>query len=156
MERFSTFVLRILLALAFIVLQPCAAKADMEADALKGLKSFQVLVEGIKPGCGLNSKEIENSLRFVLSQSRIVVSDGQAPMIYSSVTISGDNCTTAQIELWVTTPVNIIVSKRWTIATIWNKSILVSNNHDLGAEILRQTESLAKRLVVDWSGANPR
>jgi hypothetical protein len=137
----------------FIALQSTSALAD-DSD-LQGLHSFKIVIEDVTPNdCGLTQSDLQTSLSFVLSQSRIKINPSVFGFIYVNVNIFTD-CSAASIVLEVDQPVHISPTGKFTTATIWDTGSLLEGSDDMRKRVTDRVETLAKKLVVAWSTANP-
>ena len=102
----------------------------------------------------MTADDVKNSVQFVLTQSRIRVITSASTYLYVNVDIL-DTCSAADISVEVKTPVMILSSKRFDFGTVWDDGTLLGGISDMQSRVMESVERLTKKLVVDWSSANP-
>lgn len=127
-----------------------------DATNLKRIGPLHFLIEVIRPNdCGVNKDDLMTSLRFVVSQSRMKISDSHlTPTIYLNVNIF-DDCSAANVRLEVYTFATIPENHVYGTVTIWDDEHLLGGRSDMSSRVANAVERLAKSLVVDWSSVNP-
>jgi hypothetical protein len=131
------------------------ASAQWDTEHLKGLTAFDVVVEQISSNiCGVDEDDVKSNTQSVLTQSRMPVDVSAPSDIYVNVNVL-DDCTAAQITISVNTPVTITRTNSFAIATVWSEGVLLSGRADMKDRVMREVQTLTKKLVVDWSSMNP-
>jgi hypothetical protein len=153
--------IRTICALFAMIAIPSAAKAqDTDVPFLGGLRSFSIVIANLdeedETSCGVTREGLYASLRSVLSQSDIAVTDDvrtRDGIIYLQATVLS-NCT-ANITLSVQTSVTINKTGARIFATVWERERLRMGSRGAGAAIRQSVDGLATQLVNDWSSVNP-
>jgi hypothetical protein len=153
-------IVSIILALLVMISIPTAAKAqNTDVPFLAGLRSFSIVIaeldEEDETSCDVTREGLYASLRSVLSQSDIAVTDdvrARDGIIYLQATVLS-NCT-ANITLTVQTSVTINKTGARIFATVWERERLRMGSRGAGAAIRQSVEGLATQLVNDWSSVN--
>jgi hypothetical protein len=125
-----------------------------ESSNLTGIRTLGYLVESISSNeCGIRAEDVETSLNFVLSQSRIRVVPSADSYVYVNVSVLED-CNAADVTVSVETPARIVANSRYTIVNVWHDGSLLTGRSEMRERVLSEVETLMKRLVVDWSSVN--
>jgi hypothetical protein len=129
---------------------------------LAGLRSFTIAIADLdeedETSCGLTRTGLYTSLRSVLGQSDIKVTDDARTrdgIIYLQVTVLS-NCT-ANITLNVQTAVTINKTGARIFAPVWERERFRTglSRRSAGAAISQSVEAIATTLVTDWNSVNP-
>ena len=150
-------------AMLTVISVPTAANAQKtDVPFLAGLRSFSLVIAGLdeqdETSCGLTSTGLYASLRSVLGQSDIAITDDvrtRDGIIYLQVTVLS-NCT-ASITLNVQTGVTINKTGARIFAPVWQRERLRSgfSGRSAGAAIRESVEGVATLLIDDWNSVNP-
>lgn len=142
---------------------PAAVNAQStDVPFLAGLRSFTIVIANVdeedETSCGITSTGLYTSLRSVLAQSDMAVTDDvrtRDGIIYLQVTALSD-CT-ANVALNVQTSVTINKSGARIFAPVWERERLRTGlkGRSAGAAIRQSVESIATLLVDDWNSVNP-
>ena len=127
------------------------ARADDE-HALTGLKSFKLVIENLDSEakrCGVTLSSLDTSLRSVFGQSRIQIVNAEHDDGYIYLDVLAQRQCLVRVDLEVHTPVTVIRSHNFAIATIWSIRGIVGSNH-----LTEMVEGYAKQLVNDWNDVN--
>ena len=139
---------------------PAGAQAT-DVPFLAGLRSFTIVIAPLddedETSCGLTRTGLYTSLRAVLSQSDIQVTDdvrSRDGIIYLQVTVLS-NCT-AHIALNVQTSVTIGKTGARIFAPVWERERFRTGlkGRSAGAAITQSLEAVAATLVSDWNSVN--
>jgi len=149
-------------AMLTVISIPTAANAQTtDVPFLAGLRSFSIVIAGLDEkddaNCGLTSTGLYGSLRSVLGQSDIAITDDvrtRDGIIYLQVTVLS-NCT-ASITLNVQTSVTINKTGVRIFAPVWQRERLRSgfSGRSAGAAIRESVEGVATMLINDWNSVN--
>ena len=148
-------------ALLMMISTPVSAQTT-DVPFLAGLRSFTIAIADLdaedETSCGLTRTGLYTSLRSVLGQSDIEVTDDARTrdgIIYLQVTVLS-NCT-ANITLNVQTSVTINKTGTRIFAPVWERERFRTGlkGRSAGAAITQSIESIATTLVTDWSSVNP-
>jgi hypothetical protein len=129
---------------------------------LAGLRSFTIAIADLdeedEASCGLTRAGLYTSLRSVLGQSDIEITDDARTrdgVIYLQVTVLS-NCT-ANITLNVQTSVTINKTGTRIFAPVWERERFRTGlkGRSAGAAITQSIEAIATTLVTDWTSVNP-
>ena len=149
-----------LVAVAAASLCPQVVSAQtVQALGLVGIREVGILIERLDKGaagCGVDTQTLTTSLKFVLQQSRIKISDNpdDKPYLYLNLNILPD-CT-ASVMLILFAGATIDHTQRHVTANVWQDGgLMTSYKHTARQRISNYVESLAKKFVVDWNFANP-
>lgn len=151
------FVISLLVAVSFALVNTTGVCAQsFEAPSLKGLKSLKLVMEDIPTNdCGVTTADVKSSVQFILTQSRIRLVQSSTSFIYVNVNVFS-NCSAASVELAIGTPVMIVSTRRVVgAASVWHDGTLLGGANDMQDRVMESVEHLMKKLVVDWSSANP-
>jgi hypothetical protein len=127
------------------------ARADNE-HALTGLKSFKLVIENLDSeaeGCSITLSSLDTSLRSVLGQSHIQVVNAEHDDGYIYLLVLAQRQCSVRVDLEVRTPVTVIRSHNFAIATIWRTGGIVGSDY-----LTEMVEEYAKQLVNDWNEVN--
>jgi hypothetical protein len=127
------------------------ARAD-DGYTLTGLKSFKLVVENLDSEaerCGITLSSLDSILRSVLGQSRIQVVNAEHDDGYIYLDVLAERRCLVRVDLEVHTPVTVIRSHNYAIATIWRTGGIVGSDH-----LTEMVEEYANRLVNDWNEVN--
>jgi hypothetical protein len=127
------------------------ARAD-DKHALTGLRSFKLVIENLDSEaerCGITLSSLDTSLRSVLAQSRIQVVNAEHDDGYIYLDVLAERQCLVRVDLEVRTPVTVIRSHNFAIATIWRAGGIVGSNR-----LTEMVKEYAKRLVNDWNEVN--
>jgi hypothetical protein len=141
------------IAVASIFSASAVQAQTVEASHLRGIQGFSVVIEDLSSSaqqCGITRQELDTSLRFILSQSKIIIDKDQGAIIDLNVTVS-DNCD-ASVVLKVITPAKTLITNKVLPASIWRQGMLILGHAKIYID--SAVEDLAKKLVVDWSSVN--
>ena len=146
--------------LAMISISTAASAQSTDVPFLAGLRSFTIVIANLdeedETSCGLTSTGLYASLRSVLSQSDIAVTDDTRAdgIIYLQVTVLS-NCT-ANITLNVQTSVTINKTGARIFAPVWERERFRTglSGRSAGAAIRQSVEGIATMLVNDWNSVN--
>lgn len=69
-----------------------------------------------------------------------------------NLNVAGD-CSASRVDLWVIVPVTIDDTGEFSVATIWDKGLLLAHGSQR-AGILEGVEEMCKAFVVDWNSVN--
>ena len=148
-------------ALLMMISTPASAQTT-DVPFLAGLRSFTIAIADLEAedetSCGLTRTGLYTSLRSVLGQSDIEVTDDARTrdgIIYLQVTVLS-NCT-ANITLNVQTSVTINKTGTRIFAPVWERERFRTGlkGRSAGAAITQSIEAIATTLVTDWSSVNP-
>jgi hypothetical protein len=148
--------------LTMISISTPASAQTTDVPFLAGLRSFSIVVANLddedETSCGLTRTGLYTSLRSVLSQSDIEVTDDVRTadgIIYLQVTVLS-NCT-ANITLNVQTSVTINKTGARIFAPVWERERFRTGlkGRGAGAAITQSIEAVAATLVSDWNSVNP-
>ena len=148
-------------ALLMMISTPVSAQTT-DVPFLAGLRSFTIAIADLdeedETSCGLTRTGLYTSLRSVLGQSDIEVTDdarARDGIIYLQVTVLS-NCT-ANITLNVQTSVTINKTGTRIFAPVWERERFRTGlkGRSAGAAITQSIEAIATTLVTDWSSVNP-
>jgi hypothetical protein len=139
-----------------------AVASAQAQQALKGLREFRVVIEdldGNAKACGITASLINTSLRFVIQQSKIRLTESYGrPWIYIRVSVLSPQLgfCTYSTEMTVTAKIFVQESTESGWGKIWDKVVLsMYAISDTPKMVSATVESLAKQLVVDWATVNP-
>jgi hypothetical protein len=145
-----------------IISSPTAAIAqNTDVPFLSGLRTFTIAVADLddedETSCGLTRTGVYTSLRSVLNQSDIAISDDARTrdgIIYLQVTVLSD-CT-ASIRLNVQAAVTIDKSRTRIFAPVWERESFRTglSGQSAGTAIRQSVEAVATMLVDDWNSVN--
>jgi hypothetical protein len=147
--------------LAMLSIATRASAQSTDVPFLAGLRTFTIIVANLdekdEASCGLTRTGLYTSLRSVLGQSDIAVTDdarARDGIIYLQVTVLS-NCT-ARITLNVQTTVTINKTGARIFAPVWERERFGTglSGRSAGAEIRQSVESIATLLVNDWNSVN--
>ena len=147
--------------LAMISISTAAGAQSTDVPFLAGLRSFTIVIANLdeddETSCGLTSTGLYTSLRSVLGQSDIAVTDDARTrdgIIYLQVTVLS-NCT-ANITLNVQTSVTINKTGARIFAPVWERERFRTGlrGRSAGAAIRQSVEGIATMLVNDWNSVN--
>ena len=147
--------------LAMISIPTAASAQNTDVPFLAGLRSFTIVIANLddedETSCGLTSTGLYTSLRSVLGQSDMVVTDDARTrdgIIYLQVTVLS-NCT-ASITLNVQTGVTINKTGARIFAPVWERERFRTglSGRSAGAAIRQSVEGIATMLVKDWNSVN--
>ena len=154
--------IRTAFALLAMILIPTAASAqNTDIPFLAGLRSFTIVIADLddedEASCGLTSTGLYTSLRSVLGQSDIAITDDARTrdgIIRLQVTVLS-NCT-ASIRLNVQATVTITKTGTRIFAPVWERERFRTGlkGRSAGAAISQSVESVATMLVTDWNSVN--
>ena len=149
-------------ALLAMIASPNAANAQStDVPFLAGLRSFTLVIAGLddedETKCGISSTGLYTSLRSVLGQSDIAITDdarARDGIIQLQVTVLS-NCTTS-IRLNVQAPVTVIKTSARIFAPVWERERFRTglSGRSAGTAIRQSVEGVAKALVDDWNSVN--
>jgi hypothetical protein len=149
-------------AMLTVISVPTTANAQKtDVPFLAGLRSFSIVIANLdekdETSCGLTSTGLYGSLRSVLGQSDIAITDNvrtRDGIIYLQVTVLA-NCT-ASITLNVQTGVTIDKTGARILAPVWQRERLRSgfSGRSAGAAIRESVEGVATMLINDWDSVN--
>ena len=143
-----------LLVFAFALFEHAMLCQSSDADSLKGITAVGVLVDGtlLNP-CGISKEEVITSVKFIIGQSSIRLSDKSTYSVYVSIN-SLDDCVASPVDVYVVAPVTVIGTGTTDYgALVWNKGGVLSGPNQK-ERILAQVESFCKSMVVDWNSVN--
>jgi len=152
----TTFVL-----LAMISMPTAASSQNTDVPFLAGLRSFTIVIANLdekdETSCGVTRTGLFTSLRSVLGQSDIIVTDDARTrdgIIYLQVTVLS-NCT-ANITLNVQTSVTVNKTGARIFAPVWERERFRTglSGRSAGAAIRESVEGVATMLVNDWDSVN--
>ena len=152
----TTFVL-----LAMISMPTAASSQNTDVPFLAGLRSFTIVIANLdekdETSCGVTRTGLFTSLRSVLGQSDIIVTDDARTrdgIIYLQVTVLS-NCT-ANITLNVQTSVTVNKTGARIFAPVWERERFRTglSGRSAGAAIRESVEGVATMLVNDWNSVN--
>jgi hypothetical protein len=153
--------IRIIFALAMMAMPTAASAQNTDVPFLAGLRSFTIIIADLDEAdgtkCGLSRTGLYTSLRSVLGQSDIAVTD-EARMrdgiIRLQVTVLS-NCT-ASIRLNVQATVTVAKTGARIFAPVWERERFRTglSGRSAGAAIQQSVEGVAKALVDDWNSVN--
>jgi hypothetical protein len=147
--------------LAMISVSTAAGAQNTDVPFLSGLRSFTIVIANLdeedETSCGLTATGLYTSLRSVLAQSDIAVTDDarmRDGIIYLQVTVLS-NCT-ANIALDVRTAVTIEKTGARIFAPVWERERFRTglSGRSAGAAIRQSVEGIATMLVNDWTSVN--
>ena len=151
-----------ILALLAIISFPTAASAqNTDVPFLAGLRSFTIVIADLddedETSCGLTSTGLYTSLRSVLGQSDIAITDDARTrdgIIYLQVTVLS-KCP-ASIRLNVQAGVTITKTGARILAPVWERERFRTGlrGRSAGAAIRQSVEGVATLLVNDWNSVN--
>jgi len=148
--------------LTMIAVSTPANAQTTDIPFLAGLRSFTIAIADLdaedETSCGLTRTGLYTSLRSVLGQSDIEVTDDvrtRDGIIYLQVTVLS-NCT-ANITLNVQTSVTINKTGTRIFAPVWERERLRTglSRRSAGEAIRQSVEAVATALVNDWNSVNP-
>ena len=148
--------------LLMMMISPPVSAQTTDVPFLAGLRSFTIAIADLdqedETSCGLTRTGLYTSLRSVLSQSDIEITDDARTrdgIIYLQVTVLS-NCT-ANITLNVQTSVTINKTGTRIFAPVWERERFRTGlkGRSAGAAIAQSLEAIAATLVSDWSSVNP-
>jgi len=148
-------------ALALIAVPIAASAQSTDVPFLSGLRSFTIAIADLDDedgtNCGLTSTALYTSLRSVLGQSDIAITDdarARDGIIRLQVTVLA-NCT-ASIRLNVQAPVTVIKTGVRIYAPVWERESFRTGlkGRSAGTAIRQSVEGIAKQLVDDWNSVN--
>jgi hypothetical protein len=148
-------------ALLMMISTPVSAQTT-DVPFLAGLRSFTIAIADLdeedEASCGLTRTGLYTTLRSVLGQSDIEVTDdarARDGIIYLQVTVLS-NCT-ANITLNVQTSVTINKTGTRIFAPVWERERFRTGlkGRSAGAAITQSIEAIATTLVTDWTSVNP-
>jgi hypothetical protein len=148
-------------ALLMMISTPVSAQTP-DVPFLAGLRSFTIAIADLdeedEASCGLTRTGLYTTLRSVLGQSDIEVTDdarARDGIIYLQVTVLS-NCT-ANITLNVQTSVTINKTGTRIFAPVWERERFRTGlkGRSAGAAITQSIEAIATTLVTDWTSVNP-
>jgi hypothetical protein len=148
-------------ALLMMISTPVSAQTT-DVPFLAGLRSFTIAIADLdeedEASCGLTRTGLYTTLRSVLGQSDIEVTDDvrtRDGIIYLQVTVLS-NCT-ANITLNVQTSVTINKTGTRIFAPVWERERFRTGlkGRSAGAAITQSIEAIATTLVTDWTSVNP-
>jgi hypothetical protein len=146
--------------LAMSSISTAAGAQSTDVPFLAELRSFTIVIANLdeddETSCGLTSTGLYTSLRSVLGQSDIAVTDDTRTdgIIYLQVTVLS-NCT-ANITLNVQTSVTINKTGARIFAPVWERERFRTglSGRSAGAAIRQSVEGIATMLVNDWNSVN--
>jgi len=147
--------------LAMLLIATRASAQSTDVPFLAGLRTFTIVIANLdekdEASCGLTRTGLYASLRSVLGQSDIAVTDdarARDGIIYLQVTVLS-NCTT-RITLNVQTTVTINKTGARILAPVWERERFGTglSGRSAGAAIRQSVESIATLLVNDWNSVN--
>ena len=154
--------IRTIFALLAMISIPTAVSAQStDVPFLAGLRSFTIVIANLdekdEASCGVTRTGLYTSLRSVLGQSDIAVTDdvrGRDGIIYLQVTVLS-NCT-ADVTLNVQTSVTINKTGARIFAPVWERERFRTglSGRSAGAAIRQSVEGIATMLVDDWNSVN--
>jgi hypothetical protein len=147
----------VVLVIAFGLFAKVMVSQTVAAKSLRGIKAVNILVDGVDGNaCGISKDEVITSVKFIVGQSAIHLTEEQTPFaIYVNIA-SSDGCTASSVSVQMLAEVTINGSGEYDgAATIWNKGEILTGPHEK-MEILGDIESMCKRLVVDWASVNKK
>lgn len=138
------------------------AQFALDVDALRGMKTFAVLVEDLDQSatvCGLSDSAIETAVKFPLSQSRAKLLPkpmGTYLYVHANVIhLARSDLCVYSISLTFKSDVAITETGRRVIAGVWDTSAVgVAPRAQAAKAVTDGLERLAKKFVVDWSAGN--
>lgn len=155
-------IIRTVFAMLTILLIAIPANAQStDVPFLAGLRTFTIVIANLDEedgaSCGVTRTGLYASLRSVLGQSDIAVTDNALTrdgIIYLQVTVLS-NCT-AQVTLNVQTSVTINKTGTRIFAPVWERERFGTglSGRSAGAAIRQSVESIATLLVNDWNSVN--
>ena len=151
-----------ILALLAMIAVPVAASAQStDVPFLAGLRSFTIAIADLDDedgtNCGISSTGLYTSLRSVLGQSDIAITDdarARDGIIRLQVTVLS-NCTTS-IRLNVQAAVTVAKTGARIYAPVWERESFRTGlkGRSAGTAIRQSVEGVAKQLVNDWNSVN--
>lgn len=147
--------------LAMISLSTAASAQSTGVPFLAGLRSFTIAIADLdnedETNCGVTRTGLFTSLRSVLGQSDMVITDDlrtRDGIIYLQVTVLS-NCT-ANITLNAQASVTINKTGARIFAPVWERERFRTGlrGRSAGAEIRESVEDIAAMLVNDWNSVN--
>jgi hypothetical protein len=149
-------------ALLAMIAAPTAASAqNTDVPFLAGLRSFTIVIADLddedETNCGISSTGLYTSLRSVLGQSDIAITEDarmRDGIIRLQVTVLS-NCT-ASIRLNAQAAVTITKSGARIYAPVWERESFRTGlkGRSAGTAIRQSVEGIAKQLVGDWNSVN--
>lgn len=142
----------IIVAAVALICLSCSAFAG-EREHLKGLRSFQLVVEppsSAATKCGITSQILERRIRAALNKSKLVlVGERESADAHIEVTLTAIEGCFINASVEVATFVRIDKSGINTMATVWRAS-------GLGGQYAfeKHFDDLVRELVKDWTVAN--
>ena len=158
----TTVVTLVTIALACVVL-PHSAAAQGSPD-FKGLSHF--IIETVVPDntCGLTQDDVEAHVRKVVVESRMILEPPLAvkmpteylTLIEAKLTLFPD-CSAIYVSLDAETPARLEITSRFVGGvTFWQRGTILKGVGGMRSRVLSAIDDLSKKLVVEWSSANPR
>ena len=147
--------------LAMISMSTAASAQNTDVPFLAGLRSFTIVIANLdekdETSCGVTRTGLFTSLRSVLGQSDMIVTDDARTrdgIFYLQVTVLS-NCT-ANITLNVQTSVTVNKSGARIFAPVWERERFRTglSGRSAGAAIRESVEGVATMLVNDWNSVN--
>ena len=148
---------RLCLAVGMTLVASAAFGQRHEVESLKGLRTFAVAIGNIDTDatkCGITKQGLDTSVRFILGQSDINVTDDSSPSdatLYVNVTAL-DTCAVTY-TLTVRAIVRIEPTKSFTVAGIWDQGSIMTGSN-MSARLKEAVEEHVKKLVNDWNSVN--
>jgi len=154
---------RLLIALLpCVILLGAVYSTEAGAQALGKINNFNIVIENLPPGassCGVTEETLEDSLRFILQQSRIkVVKQVGRNWLYLNVNViylpEVRHCVYA-VQLQVNTQAVILANNQSASVVISEKGGSgIAEQNQAAKKINEMVETLAKSLVAAWSKDN--
>jgi len=146
-----------ILALAVLVVPRQASVAQSNSvHLLRGIKSFDIVLDVSQNRCGVSQDDIKTSVIFVLSQSRMRIlkeSRGSSSWLDLTVNIT-DNCNAADVYIYAYSYATVTTNGEHDYVALWRSGAILSGSDNLRQRVLDEVAARAKALVVAWSSAN--
>jgi hypothetical protein len=143
-----------ILVFAFGLSEHAVLCQGIDASNLKGIKVVHVLVEETDQNtCGISDDDVITSVKFIIGQSSIQLSDKSPFHLYVSIN-SLEGCSASSVSVQVLASVTIIGTGETAVdVPIWEKTGLLAGA-DQKRRILETVERYCKNMVVDWNSVN--
>jgi hypothetical protein len=131
----------------------CQTKA---AYHLTGIKSVSVLTDGVDSHpCGISQTDVTTSVKFIIGQSNLQISDTSDYAIYVNITVKAKKCDVAYVAVQLLAPATVDgTGVVVPVTTIWDTAQLLGGRSNFRNRVLSEIENECKQLVVDWNSVN--
>jgi len=165
--RLSPFLsrFRIVLAVALLLLAGLARAADDEEGraSLKGIASFEVVVEGIQPDAerdGLTQSQIQTEVEARLRQAGIKVVASSPYMLYVNVDTTKKNMGSYAYNIYVSfeQPVTLLrdTKRVQTFAVTWSVGSIGTVGSDRLRDVRSDVSDLVDQFITAYLEQNPK